>query len=322
MSGENILKATPTPSNNLNNGSYGNIYELSSERIISNFSDYVDVSNNSLNTYIKGVRAFFLFLNEKGIKIPVREDVIAFRNNLIKTHKATTVSTYLAGVRSFFSWLGILGLEDICKGVKSVKLDKDFKKDCLTRNQAKKLLAAIDTENLRGKRDFAILSLMLTTGLRDIEVVRANVEDMRVVSGADVLFIQGKGKSEKSEFVKLALPVKSAISSWIHCRSDVSGNSPLFCSISNHGFGERLTTRSVSRLVKARLQAIGLDSERLTAHSLRHSAATLNLLAGGTLEETQQLLRHSSIVTTQTYAHHLERMKNNSEDRISDLIFE
>ena len=69
------------------------------------------------------------------------------------------------------------------------------------------------------------------------------------------------------------------------------------------------------------MRRAGYDSDRLTAHSLRHTAATLNLLAGGTLQETQQLLRHSSINTTTIYAHNLDRAQSKSEERIANAIF-
>ena len=82
-----------------------------------------------------------------------------------------------------------------------------------------------------------------------------------------------------------------------------------------------MTTRSISRIVKQRLEGVGLTSDRLTAHSLRHTAATLNLLNGATIEETQQLLGHSNINTTLIYAHALERAANNSENRIAGAIF-
>ena len=82
-----------------------------------------------------------------------------------------------------------------------------------------------------------------------------------------------------------------------------------------------MTTRSISRVVKNNLRAVGLNSDRLTAHSLRHTAATLNLLHGGTVEETQRLLGHHNLNTTMIYVHALERQKNNSELRVADAIF-
>jgi len=73
--------------------------------------------------------------------------------------------------------------------------------------------------------------------------------------------------------------------------------------------------------VKKAFKASGYDSDRLTAHSLRHTAGTLNLLNGGSLEDTQQLLRHSNINTTMIYLHHIDRAKNQSEERIAGALF-
>ena len=82
-----------------------------------------------------------------------------------------------------------------------------------------------------------------------------------------------------------------------------------------------MTTRSIRRIVKGNLVNAGYNSDRLTAHSMRHTAATLNLLNGGTLEETQQLLRHQNISTTMIYSHALERAGNRSEERIASGLF-
>ena len=82
-----------------------------------------------------------------------------------------------------------------------------------------------------------------------------------------------------------------------------------------------MTTRSISRIVKENMIRAGLKSDRLTAHSLRHTTATLNLLNGGTPEETMQLLWHSNLNTTLIYSHALERANNKSEERIAKIIW-
>ena len=82
-----------------------------------------------------------------------------------------------------------------------------------------------------------------------------------------------------------------------------------------------MTTRSVSRVVKARLVSSGMDSDRLTAHSLRHTAATLMLVNGASITETQQILGHKNINTTMIYSHALDRAKNNGELRAAGAIF-
>lgn len=82
------------------------------------------------------------------------------------------------------------------------------------------------------------------------------------------------------------------------------------------------TRRSISGLVKARLKQAGYNSDRLTAHSLRHTAVTLSLIGGQSLQEVQQFARHINITTTQIYAHNLDRANNKCEETIANAIFE
>jgi integrase/recombinase XerD len=83
---------------------------------------------------------------------------------------------------------------------------------------------------------------------------------------------------------------------------------------------KRLTTRSIRRIAKNRLKDIGIDDGRLTAHSLRHTAITLSLIGGATIQEAQLLGRHASIDTTMIYAHNLDRVKNAPERHIDALL--
>ena len=162
---------------------------------------------------------------------------------------------------------------------------------------------------------------MVTTGLRTISIVRADIGDIRTAGDSVALYYQGKGHEEKADYVKIAEPVEDAIRKYLVLRGETDSSAPLFSSISNRNSGGRMTTRSISRVAKNHLIEIDLNSDRLTAHSLRHTAATLNLLNGGTVEETKQLLGHSNINTTLIYSHALERAKNDSENRIAKAIF-
>ncbi len=208
----------------------------------------------------------------------------------------------------------------ISANVKAPRLTEGFKRDYLTADQARRLLQQIDCSSLQGKHDYAMLLLMLTTGLRTIEVMRALIGDLRPCAGMTVLYIQGKGQHEKAEYVKISPQVEQPLRLYISARQDSSDSAPLFASVSRRNDSQPLTTRSISRIVKQRLAGADLVSDRLTAHSLRHTAATLNLLAGGTPEETQQLLRHKSITTTMIYSHALERADNPSECRITNVL--
>jgi integrase/recombinase XerD len=290
-----------------------------------NFSDwiaFIDGAPKTVQTYTRAIRQFLQYLRDTDTTTPTRETVIEYRDQLGERCKPTTVNNYLMAIKQFFKWAEIRGIyPNVAQHVKGAKLDKGFKKDYLTPGQIKEVLGRIRQVDEIGKRDYALLALMVTTGLRTVEVARANIEDIRNVADFTALFIQGKGHREKGEYVKLAAPVEAVIRDYLKERKETAGTAPLFASTANRNTGERLTTRSISRIVKERFTAAGLNSTRLTAHSLRHTAATLNLLNGGTTEETQQLLRHSNINTTLIYAHALERAKNESEDRIAGAIF-
>lgn len=296
-------------------------YGLSAD-LFSRWVEFIDAKPKTIDTYKKAIRQFFSFLLENDISHPLREDIIAYREYLTAQKKPTTVQNYLAAVKLFFQWTEQEGIyPNIAKRVKGVRIEPGHKKDYLTSSQAARLLNSIDRSTVVGIRDYAILSLMLTTGLRTISVVRANVQDLSTLGDDVILFHQGKGKDERADYVKLAAPVEEAIQKYLKYRGDLDGRAPLFASAANRNTGGRLTTRSVSRIAKTHLIGAALKSDRLTAHSLRHTAATLNLLNGGTVEETQQMLNHKSINTTMIYSHALERAKNNSEQRIADAIF-
>lgn len=290
--------------------------------LFTRWTNYLDATPKTVETYSRAIRQFTLYLKANAILQPKREDIVAYKEELSKTHKATTVSSYLMAVKQFFKWTSLEGLyPNIAEHVKSVKIDKGHKKDYLTTAQVKKLLNSIDRSSLGGLRDYAILMLMITTGLRTIEIVRADVEDIRTVGDFTALFIQGKGRTDKTDYIKITQPVEEAIRAYLKARGSKDSKQPLFTSNSNRDNNSRLTTRSISRIAKTHLVDAELISDRLTAHSLRHTTATLNLLAGATVEETSQLLRHTNINTTLIYSHALERAKNNSEQRITDFIF-
>lgn len=289
--------------------------------LLGQYIAYVDASKATIATYKRTLKQFFSYLSEHDIKAPQREDVLSFRDHLKESgRKPTTVQNYIIVVRQFFKWTAQAGIyPDIANRIKGAKLNHAHKKDYLTQSQVKDVLKQIDISTVKGARDYAIIALMVTTGLRTIEVARANMDDIRNVGDSPVLYIQGKGKEEKTDYVKLPLQVFKAL---MYYRSKLADNyEKLFVSTSNNNKGKALTTFSVSDIAKQAMKRAGYDSPRLTAHSLRHTAGTLNLMNGGSLEETQQLLRHTDINTTMIYLHHLERADNKSEERIANSIF-
>ena len=162
---------------------------------------------------------------------------------------------------------------------------------------------------------------MVSCGLRDIEVSRANVEDMRTLGDKTVLFLQGKGRDERNEYVIVPAQVEAQLRAYLKARGEYKDTDALFISLSNNSKGMRMSTRSISGIAKAAMVEAGYDSKRLTAHSLRHTAVTLALLGGATAQEAQQFARHKSINTTMIYAHNLEAQRNRCSGLVADSIF-
>lgn len=296
--------------------------QVVTESLYNSFLSYLDASPKTVQTYSRAIRQFMKYIALHGITQPTREDVVAFREELKAEHKPTTVQNYITAVRLFFQWLEQEKLyPNIAQHIKGAKLTKEHKKDYLTSSQIKSVLGDMERDTVQGRRDYAIISLMVTGGLRDIEVHRANIEDLRTLGDSTVLYLQGKGREERTEYVKVPAPVERAIRASLADRKDAKGSQPLFISLSNNSKGDRISTRSISGIVKSNLVNAGYDSDRLTAHSLRHTAVTLSLLGGQSLEEVQQFARHSNISTTQIYAHNLDKAKNQCSNTIADAIF-
>lgn len=303
----------------------GNIVEQQEIRIelFNRFIAYLDTTPKTIETYTKALRQLFTYFSLNCIRQPRREDIIAFREELKASgHKPTTIQNYITTAKIFFRWTSQEGYyPNIADHLKGAKLDREHKKDYLTSRQVKEVLGSVEKDSLQGYRDYAILTLMVTGGLRDIEISRANIGDIRTVGENTVLYVQGKGRQEKTEYVKISQPVEKAIREYLTERGDALEEEPLFISISNNSKGKRLSTRSISGIVKNRLKKAGYNSKRLTAHSLRHTAVTLSLLAGKDITEVQQFARHANIATTMIYNHSLDKAKNSCSEAIAQAIF-
>lgn len=293
------------------------------EDLFKDFIVFIDASPNTIRTYRGSLKQWFLYLRQNQIIQPTAETVRQYRDYLQENgKKATTVKNYIIAVKRFFQWTEEAGLyPNIAKHIKSGRLSKNFKRDYLTGSQSRQILAHIDRSTIKGKRDYAMLVMMLTMGLRTIEVVRADIEDIRTKGNTTVLYVQGKGHNEKDDLIRMPQHVESAIRDYLSVRRAKDLSEPLFTSTSNHNTNGRMTTRSIRRIAKTAFIAAGFDSPRLTAHSTRHTAATLSLLNGATLQQTQELLRHRNIGTTEIYAHNIDATTNPAANDVEEAIF-
>ena len=259
--------------------------------------------------------------------------------------KPNTIAQYLRSVAQFFRWTAAAGLyPNIAENIHAPKIRHDtHKKDALTAADVlkieksiqaaadeKKAAAAMEEKDTagriirateQGKRDYAMYVLAVNAGLRTIELSRANVKDIEVRNGRAVLYIWGKGHTEPDQRKPLAPQVYAAIKDYLNARSDrPTANSPLFVATGNRSGGQRIAETTISKILKRAMQAAGYDSDRITAHTLRHTAGTNVQEITQNLYVTQKYMRHANPATTEIYLHNdTERQETQTAQELYNL---
>lgn len=299
------------------------------EEPIKAYIENLDMKQVSIRSYEALMKRYVNYLKGHNIRYVKRADLIKYRESMSEEGlKANTIQKQMVVIRAFYLWLKInyknfdfeeIYSHNVAEGIKGARIDRNYKKEPLSLEQARKLLevAKHQAKNIYGIRNYAIILLMLTTGMRTIEVVRARKQDFSRMDKYSILYIQGKAKDGSDTFVKLAIEVTDAISEYLHLRNDK--NKYVFVSHEKNSLNQ-LTTSSLRTSIKRIMMKAGINNPKQTVHSLRHTTAYFNLKSGGTLEATQQLLRHQNIETTLIYAHNINRIEDDSEFRIRDYI--
>lgn len=278
-----------------------------------NFINYLDVDDKTLNAYKVGIGAFMSYLNQNNISAPTREHIIEFRDYLRSNYSSNTCNTYMIAVRSLFKYLEIHNFyKNIAVDIKGARYSQVPKKQILTQDQAKKIYT-----NLTDKRERCLFSLLISTGLRGIEVSRAKIEDIQIYNSEVVLWVQCKKHSAKDEYVKLSPQVLLDLKEYIGDRK----NGYIFISTSNNNNNGGMTTTSIRRIIKTIFKRFGLDNDTFSLHSMRRSSATIMYENGADIHSIQQVLHHVSQNTTVRYINAITRNNNKNEYLVSDAIF-
>lgn len=131
-----------------------------------------------------------------GIDAPMREHVVSWKEFVKETSSLGTAQTYLAAIKLFFKWTGQQGMyPDIAASVKGIRVGRFPKKDFLALDQVLVILKKAKEGN-SASRDYAMVFLMVTCGLRVSEVAHADVGDLRYVGGEPILYVYGKGRQD------------------------------------------------------------------------------------------------------------------------------
>ena len=213
---------------------------------------------------------------------------------------ASSTQRKIACLKSFFSYyteIADLLSKDPTTGVIKPKSRKTLP-DFLTEEESYKLLQSIS--GLNEQRDYCIILISLTCGLRVSEIVGINIQDLQMEKDNYFLKIRGKGRKERQVYLSEACI--QAVKEYLEVREaeytpDKGEEDALFLSRKH----KRMSVDAVQALVKKSMKAAGLHE--YSHHKLRHTAATLMMQNGVDVRTVQEVLGHQSLSTTQIYTH-------------------
>lgn len=325
--------------NQQNNQSENQLQRFSLYSYINEFLLHKPYSLDTKTSYKLWLETFDRCLRENLIDLPQHTDVEKYINGELqyintktntKTGLKQTESTRTLNIsilRKFFKWLEkSKKYPDITSNfINTSNRGGVYSRDSLSASEAKTLLDSLDDPvGIIQLRDSIFINLKLYTGVRDIEIYRANVDDVKEQKDKMVLVVQRKGHQAKSdkEFVVLNKQLHELISLYvISTKNRISDKygSPLFVTHGNNQRtnGRRITRRQICRAITKKLKAVGLKKGKVVGHSLRHAFATRAIEQGIKIEKIQQILGHRDPATTYRYLVTMDRYKNPVEEQIN-----
>ena len=302
------------------------------ELLISDYLTEKDIAKGTFDLYLSVLKQYVNYLKAHEIIYASSSDITNYRNEK-KNQGYTTgwINNHITALKGLYKYLSDnqkrLGLpldyeNDITKTIKNEPRNRPKIKQLLTIEEAKQLILSTKANRkyIWTYRDHAMIYLMITTGLRSVEVRRARIKDLKTINQESVLYVQGKGRQSADEYVKLPSGVSLAVRDYLNKRTD--DNPYLFISHSKRTTVLYLSRAFFDGMLKRILDDAGLPHIAITPHALRHTAATLNLMRGESLEKTKQFMRHTNMDSTLIYAHHIKQMTDDSVDQVEAYILE
>jgi integrase/recombinase XerD len=271
-----------------------------------------NASPNTIAAYRDTFRLLLAFAQERSRKPPSALPLIdldatlvaAFLQHLEK-HRRNGVRTRnarLAAIHSFFRYVALQepAHSAICQRVLAIPTKKAERKlvTSLTRVEQEALLAAPDRTTWLGRRDYAVIVLLLQTGLRVSELRGLRCEDVVLTAGSHVRCL-GKGRKERC--TPLTRESVAVIKAWLTERDGLPAE-PAFPSRRGAALSRDAVERLITRHTEvASASCASLRTKNVTPHVLRHTTAVSLLQAGNDRAVIALWLGHESIETTQMY---------------------
>lgn len=290
-------------------------------------------SENTAKSYERDIKDFFNVHDIKDISLAMvvsvnffhaEQYIIELKN---RGYASSSINRKISSLSALYRWL--LKYKDNVSGKEIIKFNpfgelKDEKPvvvtketEFLTKEECIILLNSIDTTSIIGLRDKCIISLALTTALRKSEMINIQLKDIKTYGEYDVIEVMRKGN--KKDFVKIQKEIKELIYLYLNRTSrTIENNSEeyLFIGHSVNKLNNIKLNHNTLNLVMDRVCKNAGIKKKLKVHSTRHTAITLVIQAGATLEKVRDFACHSNISTTNRYLHSVDKLKNNPGDLI------
>ena len=278
---------------------------------------FANIDNpNTRRAYRNDLGEFMTFVgisSPEELRVVTRAHILAWRKDLEHRElSGGTIRRKLAALSSLFEYLSDANAvtHNPVKGVRRPKVESyEGKTPALGDAQARHLLKLPAGDDLKGKRDRALLSLLLYHGLRREELSRLTVEDIHPRRGVPHLRVHGKGS--KVRHIPLHPGTQELLTDYLEASSHAHEKSgALFRPIRNNRTGEldrTLTGDGIYKLVRGYAKKLGIE---IGVHALRATAATNALEHEADIAKVQEWLGHANIATTRLY----DRRKSRPED--------
>jgi len=287
-------------------------------------------SDRSQLEYLRDVKTFAAFLGERGLTHATNityADMIAYQHYLGEENeegkrrsprRINRMFTVARQVLDVQRRMGVISYNP-AESVKPLKISEDDSPHiALDDNEALQLLEAIDTSTKYGKQEYAVMSLLLRTGLRRAECAALKVGNIDMDRGHYIIRVTGKGGYRDT--IKLPVDVKRYIQEWLDAseRKNLTLESPLFVGFDrgDHPTEKQINPKWIERMVLKYAEKIG---RRFTPHSLRATFITLALEHNATLTQVQYAARHKDPRQTEHYQRRKLNLDDNAVDKLAFL---
>jgi integrase/recombinase XerD len=275
------------------------------------------LAETSKKTYLHDMRVFVNWMLDSGYEPQTLtyDAMIVYRVWLMQHYaNSTAARMFSVAKRLLTEQVRRHSLEsNPADGVRTIKTEDETTHIVLTGEEAERLLNTIDTSTLKGKRDYALLLLLLRLGLRRSECAGINVADISMDQGHNILIVR-HGKGNKRRISKIPVDVKRELDTYLLTRNRTI--EPLFTNVfRNDRAGDvRISDKQIYRLVKQYAKKAGVA--KLSPHGLRGTFITLSLEANAPLSKVQYAAGHKDPRTTERY----QKRKTNLDDNAVDFI--